>query len=65
MCSRSARFTEADVFEHLCALSAGRLQLGEIEALAASFLSSDQVVRLTPAAEEGRRRARRMVDGSP
>ena len=56
LCSRSARFTEADVFEHLCALSGGRLALEEITTIAAGFLSSGQVVRLTPSAEEGRRR---------
>jgi conjugative relaxase-like TrwC/TraI family protein len=56
LCSRSARFTEADVFEHLCSLSGGRLSLDEIKVLATTFLSSGQVVRLTPNAEEGRRR---------
>ena len=56
LCSRSARFTEGDVFEHLCALSGGRLSLQEVEAFVASFLSSGEVVRLTPSTDVGRRR---------
>ena len=48
VCARSARFSEADVVEHLCAHAAGRLSLEEIEAYASRFLSSDAVVRLVP-----------------
>jgi conjugative relaxase-like TrwC/TraI family protein len=54
VCARSARFTEADVIEHLCAQAAGRLTLDEIQAHATRFLGSDLVVRLVPDAE-GRR----------
>ncbi len=56
LCARSARFTEADVVEHLCAHAAGRLSLEEIQAQAARFLESDLVVRLVPDGE-GRRAA--------
>ena len=65
LCSHSARFTQADVVEHLCALSGGRLDLDEITALADRFLLSDLVVRLTPESEEGRRRPRAVVDRRP
>ncbi len=51
LCARSARFSEADVVEHLCAHAAGRLALEEIEEYAFRFLSSDAVVRLVPKAE--------------
>ena len=57
LCARDARFTEADVVEHLCASSGGRLTAEEIVDLAARFLASDLVVRLTPSGEGGRRRA--------
>ncbi|MDE3207042.1 MAG: relaxase domain-containing protein, partial [Acidobacteriota bacterium] len=57
LCSRSARFTRADVVEHICALSAGRLSTGEITAMADRFVSSDLAVRLTPDPEPGRRKA--------
>lgn len=56
LCARSARFTEADVVEHLCAHAAGRLSLDEIQAHAARFVRSDLVVRLVPDGE-GRRAA--------
>ncbi len=56
LCSRSARFSEADVVEHICAISGGRLGADEVVALAERFLASDAVVRLTPDADEGRRR---------
>ncbi|HTW10614.1 MAG TPA: MobF family relaxase [Acidimicrobiales bacterium] len=56
LCSRSARFSEADVVEGICALSGGRLGADEVLALADRFLASDAVVRLTPDADEGRRR---------
>ena len=56
LCSRSARFTAADVVEHICAISGGRLGVDEVVALADRFLASDAVVRLTPDADEGRRR---------
>jgi hypothetical protein len=59
LCSRSARFTKADVVEHICALSAGRLSTGEITAMADRFVSSDLAVRLSPDTEPGRRKATR------
>jgi conjugative relaxase-like TrwC/TraI family protein len=57
VCSTSARFTKADVVEHICALSAGRLSTEEITAMADRFVSSDLAVRLTPDTEPGRRKA--------
>jgi conjugative relaxase-like TrwC/TraI family protein len=57
LCSHGARFTHADVVEHVCALSAGRLEVGEITALADRFLASDLAVRLTPDDTVGRRKA--------
>jgi hypothetical protein len=57
LCAHGARFTHADVVEHICALSGGRLDLEEITALADGFLASDLAVRLTPDDEAGRRRA--------
>jgi hypothetical protein len=56
LCSKSARFIEADVVEHLCALSGGRLKTERIVSLAEGFLVSNLAVRLTPDAEVGRRR---------
>ena len=56
LCSRSARFTQADVVEHICAISGGRLSAEEVTALSDRFLASDLVVRLTPDTGEGRRR---------
>jgi conjugative relaxase-like TrwC/TraI family protein len=56
LCSRSARFTKADVVEHLCALSAGRMAVGEIVAMAERFVGSELAVRLTPGTEAGRAR---------
>jgi conjugative relaxase-like TrwC/TraI family protein len=56
LCSRSARFTRADVVERICALSAGRLTTEEITAMADRFVDGDRVVRLTPDPEAGRRR---------
>ncbi len=56
LCSRSARFSEANVVEHICAVSAGRLTVGEITALANRFVDSDLAVRLTPDTETARRR---------
>ena len=32
LCSRSARFTQADVVEHICAISGGRLSAEEVTA---------------------------------
>jgi conjugative relaxase-like TrwC/TraI family protein len=57
LCAHSARFTHADVVEHICALSGGRLDLEEITALADRFLASGLAVRLTPDDEAARRRA--------
>ena len=64
LCSRSARFTEADVFEHLCALSAGRLQLGEFRAWRPA---SSHRTRWSDSRQRPKRAGagRRMVDGSP
>jgi len=56
VCSRSARFTKADVIEQLCAISGGRLSVEEIAALADRFVNSDLAVRLTPDTETGRPR---------
>ncbi len=60
VCAHSPRFTEADVIEHLCALSGGAWVTEEVLALAQRFLNSEHAVRLTPTAElgqPGRRRA--------
>jgi conjugative relaxase-like TrwC/TraI family protein len=48
LCAHSARFSRADVVEHVCAISVGRLDLEEVTGLADRFLSSDLAVRLTP-----------------
>jgi hypothetical protein len=56
LCARSARFTEADAVEHLCAISGGRLTAEEITELAGRFLSSGLAVRLIPEIEAGQRR---------
>ncbi len=56
LCSRSARFTQSDVVEHLCALSAGRMSVEEIVVMAERFVGSDLAVRLTPDSEAGRAR---------
>jgi hypothetical protein len=56
LCSRSARFTQADVVEHTGAFSGGRLSVEEVVTMAERFLASELAVRLTPDAEEGRRR---------
>ncbi len=56
LCSRSARFTKADVVEHLCAISGGRLSVEDITAMAGRFVDSELAVRLTSDAEAGRRR---------
>jgi hypothetical protein len=42
LCARSARFTEADVVEHLCAVSGGRLSMEQITETSARFLSSEK-----------------------
>ena len=57
LCSRSARFTEAHLVEHLCAMSGGRLSVEEITAMAERFVDSDMAVRLTPDPEATRRRS--------
>jgi conjugative relaxase-like TrwC/TraI family protein len=56
LCSRSARFTQANVIEHICAISGGRLSVADIIAMADRFLESDLAVRLTPDVEVGRRK---------
>ena len=56
LCSRSARFTAADVVEHICAISGGRLGVEEVVTMAERFLACELVVRLTPDPEEARRR---------
>jgi hypothetical protein len=45
----------ADVVEHICAMSGGRLDLEEITTVADRFLASDLTVRLTPDDQVGRR----------
>jgi conjugative relaxase-like TrwC/TraI family protein len=57
LCAHGARFTHADVVEHICAISGGRLDLGEITALADRLLASDLAVRLTPDDQPSRRKA--------
>ena len=57
LCAHAARFTPADVVEHICALSAGQLDLEQITAMAYRFLASDLVLRLTPDDQPGRRKA--------
>ena len=57
LCAHAARFTPADVVEHICALSAGQLDLEQITAMAYRFLASDLVFRLTPDDQPGRRKA--------
>ena len=55
---RSARFTHADVVEHICAICrAAGSTLEEIAALADRFVDSDLAVRLTPDDQPGRRKA--------
>jgi conjugative relaxase-like TrwC/TraI family protein len=56
LCSRSARFTRADVVEQICAMSGGRLTAEEIAAMADRFVGCELAVRLCPEAEGGRRR---------
>jgi conjugative relaxase-like TrwC/TraI family protein len=56
LCSRSARFTQADVVEHICALSGGRMSVEEIAVMADRFVGSDLAIRLTPDTEAGRAR---------
>ena len=56
LCAHSARFTRADVVEHVCAISGGRLDLEQVTALADRFLASDLAVRLTPDDQAGRRK---------
>ena len=56
LCARSARFTAADVVEHVCALSGGRLGVEEVVTMAERFLACELVVHLTPDPEEARRR---------
>jgi hypothetical protein len=56
LCSRSARFTKADVLEHICAVSGGRLSTEEIVAIADRFVASGLAVRMTPEVEAGGRK---------
>ena len=59
LCAHSARFTHADVVEHVCAISSGRLDLDEVTAVADRFLASDLAVRLSPDdGPGGRKRAK-------
>lgn len=57
LCAHAARFTRADVVEQVCAISAGRLDLEQITALADRSLASDMAVRLSPDDQPGRRKA--------
>ena len=52
LCANDSRFGEAHVVERVAALGAGRLTLDQIRALAAEFLASAQVVRLSVDANE-------------
>jgi conjugative relaxase-like TrwC/TraI family protein len=52
LCADDSRFGEAHVVERVAALGAGRLTVAEIRGLAADFLASEHVVRLTPEPEE-------------
>ena len=65
LCSRSARFTRADVVEHICAVSGGRLGAEEVVTMADRFLDSGMVVRLTPDAGGGAAPAGTVVDRRP
>ena len=56
LCSRSARFSEADVVEHICAMSAGRLTVADVEGYTKRFLDSKLVVRLVPSSDDVVRR---------
>jgi hypothetical protein len=49
VCARWARFTEAHVYEAVCALSDSRWDAEEIAELAEAFLDSPHAVRLAPA----------------
>ncbi len=49
VCARRARFTEAHVYEAVCALSDGRWDAAEVGELAEAFLASPHAVRLAPA----------------
>lgn len=49
VCARRARFTEAHVYEAVCALSDGRWDAEEVAELAEAFLDSPHAVRLAPA----------------
>jgi conjugative relaxase-like TrwC/TraI family protein len=51
LCSRSARFSEADVVEHICAMAAGHLTVDDVEAYSKRFLDSEHVVRLVPSTD--------------
>ena len=54
LCAHEARFGQAQVVEAVAAWGAGRLSVGDIEALTAVFLRSDQVVRLVNPDSTGR-----------
>ncbi len=56
LCSGSARFSEADVVEHICAMAAGRLTVDDVGAYAKRFLGSELVVRLVPSTDDVMRR---------
>jgi hypothetical protein len=49
VCAHRARFTEAQLYEAVCALSDGRWDAREIAELATAFLGSAHAVRLAPA----------------
>ena len=56
LCARSARFTLADVVEHICAhLGRAAVESEQITATADRFVGSDLAVRLAPDGEGGRR----------
>lgn len=47
LCATEARFTEAHVYEHVAAQSAGRWTTAEITTMASDFLAAGHVVRLS------------------
>lgn len=47
LCATEARFTEAHVYAHVAAQSAGRWTTAEITTMASDFLASEHVVRLS------------------
>jgi conjugative relaxase-like TrwC/TraI family protein len=59
LCAHAPRFTEADVIEHLCALSGGAWSTEQVLSMASRFLASEHAVRLVPSTELGQPGRRR------